>query len=322
VTVVGWHASHEQIPGSRLLEAACRADSCGFDAAMCSDHVAPWSERQGQSGFAWSWLGAAMARTSFGFGVVNAPGQRYHPVVVAQAAATLAEMFPNRLWVALGTGEALNEHVTGDVWPDKQARNRRLLECVDVIRALLAGDEVSHHGAITVDRARLWTLPARPPDLVGAAVSPQTAALAGSWADGLITLNQDRDVLRRVLDAFRDGGGDGKPTFLQAHVCFDPDPDEALRIAHDQWRTNVFEPPMCWDLAMVEEFDAAARDVGPGEVAERVIVASSGQELLERLADLVEVGFDGVWVHHVGKEQLPFIEMFASDVLPDLRTIT
>lgn len=102
VTIVGWHASHEQIPPSRLLEAVRLADELGFDAGMSSDHFSPWSERQGESGFAWSWLGAAMASTAMPFGVVNAPGQRYHPAIIAQAVATLAEMFPGRIWVALG----------------------------------------------------------------------------------------------------------------------------------------------------------------------------------------------------------------------------
>jgi G6PDH family F420-dependent oxidoreductase len=150
-----------------LLEAVCHDEASGFDAAMCSDHLAPWSQPQGESPHAWAWLSAAMARTRVPFGVVNAPGQRYHPVIVAQAAAILSEMFPDRLWMALGSGEALNEHVTGAPWPNKPTRDQRLLECVDVIRALLNGEEVSHHGLVKVDRARLWTLPARPPALIG-----------------------------------------------------------------------------------------------------------------------------------------------------------
>ena len=173
--LVAFHCSHEQIAPSRLLRFAQRAEQAGFDGGMSSDHFSPWGERQGESGFAWSFLGAAMARTRLPFGVVNAPGQRYHPAIVAQAAATLTEMFPGRLWVALGTGEASNEHITGEAWPPKRVRNARLRECVDVIRALLAGEEVSHDGLVTVDRARLWTLPEQPPPLFGAAVSPQTA---------------------------------------------------------------------------------------------------------------------------------------------------
>ena len=144
-------------------------------------------------------------------------GQRYHPAIVAQAAATLAEMFPGRFWVALGSGEALNEHITGTGWPDKQARNDRLLECVEVIQALLAGETVSHQGLVTVDRARLWSRPAVPPALLGAAVSPETAAWVAGWADGLITVNQPAgERLRRVVDAFRAEAA-GKPMYLQVH---------------------------------------------------------------------------------------------------------
>ena len=104
---------------------------------MSSDHLSPWSERQGESGFAWSFLGAALATTSLPFGVVTAPGQRYHPAITAQAIATLSSMFPGRFWAALGSGEASNERVTGDVWPRKDVRDARLLECVDVIRRML-----------------------------------------------------------------------------------------------------------------------------------------------------------------------------------------
>src|SRR5919112_3059232 len=151
--VIGFHNSHEQVPPAELLRAVQHAEQVGFTAAMCSDHLEPWNERQGHSGFAWSWLGAALATTGLPFGAVNAPGQRYHPVIIAQAIATLGEMYPDRLWVALGSGEASNEHVTGEPWPAKAERNARLGECVDVIRALLRGEEVSLDGHVRVDRA-------------------------------------------------------------------------------------------------------------------------------------------------------------------------
>ena len=143
---IALHCSHEQIPPSQLLRAVRRAEEAGFAAGMSSDHFSPWSERQGESGFAWSFLGAALAQSTLPFGVVNAPGQRYHPAIIAQAAATLCEMFPDRLWIALGTGEASNEHITGGGWPAKDERTARLRECVDVMRALFAGEEVSHTG--------------------------------------------------------------------------------------------------------------------------------------------------------------------------------
>ena len=319
MTIVGWHASHEQVAPSALLTAAERAEAAGFDAVMSSDHFSPWSVRQGESGFAWSWLGAAMARTSLSFGVVNAPGQRYHPAIVAQAGATLAEMFPDRLWIALGTGEASNEHITGGGWPDKPARTRRLAECVVVMRALFAGDEVTHHGLVTVDRARLWTRPSSPPRLLGAAVSEATAAWVGTWADGLVTVSQPPDVLRRVLVAFREHGGEGKSAYLQVHVSWAGTDEEAAAIAHDQWRTNVFDPPLAWDLELVEHFDLAATFVRPEDVRRKVLVSSDPAWHLDRLAELVALGFDGVWLHHVGREQLPFIDVFGEHVVPELR---
>src|ERR671916_2907708 len=184
--VIGFHASHEQIHPATLLDAVRVAEQVGFTAAMCSDHFSPWSARQGQSAFAWSWLGAALQATNLPFGVVNAPGQRYHPAIIAQAIGTLGAMYPGRFWAALGTGEASNEHITGDGWPRKDVRNARLRECVDVIRALLRGEEVSHDGLVRVDRARIWTMPDEPPLLLAAAVSAETAAWAADWADGII----------------------------------------------------------------------------------------------------------------------------------------
>jgi probable non-F420 flavinoid oxidoreductase len=318
MAVVGIHASHEQIAPSALVAAMRHAEAAGFAGAWSSDHFSPWSERQGESGFAWSWLGAAMQATALPFGVVTAPGQRYHPAIVAQAAATLAELFPGRLSVALGSGEFSNEHITGAPWPDKKVRNARLRECADVIRALLAGEVVDHDGLVRVDRARLWTLPTEPPPLLAAAVSAETAGWAGEWADGLVTIAQPHEHLRRMLDAFRSGGGDGKPVALQVHLSWAPDEDEALRIAHDQWRTNVFSPPLCWDLATVEQFDEAARHVRPEDLRGAVLISADLDRHVAWLADLAELGFDAIYLHHVGREQRPFIDAFGEHVLPRL----
>jgi probable non-F420 flavinoid oxidoreductase len=316
--LIGLHCSHEQIPPSRLLSHVADAEAAGFGAAMSSDHFSPWSERQGESGFAWSFLGAAMHATSRPWGVVNAPGQRYHPAIVAQAAATLSELFPGRLWVALGTGEAANEHITGEPWPPKRVRTARLRECVDVIRALLAGEVVDHDGLVRVDRARLWTLPSQPPALIGAAGTAETARWCGGWADGLVTINQPRATLERVVAAFREGGGDGKPVRLQVHLSWAPTEEEALRIAHEQWRTNVFAPPLCWDLHTVEQFDEAAKHVRPEDVRESVLVASDTRRHVAWLQELEPLGFDQVVLHHVGRDLRPFIDAFGEHVLPEV----
>ena len=315
---IGFHASHEQLTPSALLVAVRAAEDAGFTGAMCSDHAAPWSVRQGQSGHAWAWLGAALASTTLPFGVVTAPGQRSHPAVTAQAIATLAEMFPGRCWAALGSGEALNEHITGDPWPPKAARDERLLECVAVMRALLRGEEVTHHGAVHVERARVWSLPATPPSLLGAAVSEATARVVGGWADGLITVRQPLPQLRRVIDAFRQGGGEGKPVCVQVHLSWASDEDEALAIAFDQWRTNVFDGSLLWELAQPEQFDAAAALVRPEDVASCVLVSSDLGRHTAWLAELLELGVDGLYLHHVGQTQRAFIEAFGGEVLPQL----
>lgn len=318
VTDFGFHASHEQIPPRQLLDAVQTAEHSGFAAAMCSDHLAPWSHRQANSGHAWSWLGAALATTQLSFGVVTAPGQRYHPTVTAQAIATLAEMFPGRFWAALGSGEAINEHVTGEGWPAKEIRDARLLESVAVIRSLLKGEEVSHRGLVDVDRARVWSLPSEPPMLVGAAVSAATAGTVGSWADGLITVNQPIDKLRSVLAAFRHTGGEDKPAFLQVHLSWSVDEDRARDIAFDQWRTNVFGSDLAWNLTTPDEFDSAAKFVRPGDLDNAVLISSDFSWHVDRLAELAELGFHRIYLHHVGQEQTDFIRAFGENVLPKL----
>ena len=317
---VGFHASHEQMAPSALLDAVVAAEGAGFQAAMCSDHLAPWSERQGHSGHAWAWLGAALQATSLPAGIVTAPGQRYHPAVTAQAIATLAELFPGRFWAALGSGEALNEHVTGERWPTKIERDARLLECVDVIRALLRGEEVTHEGRVRVDRARVWSLPATPPPLVGAAVSEPTAATVGGWADGLITVNQPVPVLRRVIDAFREGGGEGKPVSVQVHLSWADSDEEALAIAHDRWRTNVFDGDLAWELELPAQFDAAARHVRPEALCGPVLVSADLGKHAMWLDQIAQLGADAIYLHHVGAEQQRFVDVFGERVLPEVAT--
>ena len=320
MTIVGFHASHEQLPPARLLHAVRRAEEAGFDAAMCSDHLAPWSVRQGESGFAWAWLGAAMQATGLPFGVVTAPGQRYHPTVTAQAAATLESMFPGRFWAALGSGEALNEHVTGEPFPPKDERDARLRESVEVIRRLLRGEEVTTDGLVRVDRARIWSLPDVPPPLLTAAVSSETAREGAEWADGLITVDQPRDALRAVIDAYRDAGGHG-PTAVQVHLSWAPTDEEARAIAHEQWRSGLVPAPLAWELDTPEAFDERTADATPDDVAETVQVSSDPAHHLAKLAELAELGFDRIYLHHVGTDQDAFIDTFGEHVLPELKEV-
>ncbi len=315
---VGFHASHEQISPGQLLADVQHAERAGFDMAMCSDHLSPWGARQGHSGYAWSWLAAALATTGLDLGCVSAPGQRYHPAVHAQKIATLGQMFPGRFWVALGSGEAVNEHVTGDRWPTKETRTDRLEECVDVIRRLLAGEEVTHDGLVRVDRARVWERAEPAPLLVGPAVSVSSAARVAAWADGLVTVNQPVHTLEEVLTAYRSAGGRGR-TALQVHLSWAPTEEEAEGVAHDQWRTNVFGEPVSWDVETPEAFDVVAEHIPSEVVRESVRVSADLGRHREWLTEYLELGFDDLYLHFVGQEQGRFLDTFGEHVLPRVR---
>jgi alkanesulfonate monooxygenase SsuD/methylene tetrahydromethanopterin reductase-like flavin-dependent oxidoreductase (luciferase family) len=146
----------------------------------------------------------------------------------------------------------------------------------------------------------------------------QTAGWVGEWADGLVTIKQPREHLRQMLDAFRANGGEGKPVYLQVHVSWAPTEDEALAIAHDQWRSNVFGPPLCWDLELVEHFEEASRHVTPEDVRGSVEISADLGHHANWLHEMVDLGFDGVWIHHVGQEQRAFLEAFGDKVLPQV----
>jgi probable non-F420 flavinoid oxidoreductase len=314
----GYHASHEQYPPSELLAHVQAAERAGFQAAMCSDHFHPWTEAQGHSGFAWSWLGAALQATGLSFGTVNAPGMRYHPAIIAQASATLAEMFPGRFWIAVGSGEALNEQITGDRWPSKPERNARLRECVEVMRALWRGETVTHRGLVTVEEARLYTRPAEPPLLLAAAISESTAAFAGEWADGLMTLGAPRDSIAPVLEAFRRSGGEGKPVYVQHALSWAPTEEEARRGAHEQWRFSVLGPEVLPVLRTPAHFAGGSAHVTAEDVASTIRVSSDLERHAEWIREYSELDVDTVYLFNVNRNQAAYIEAFGAHVLPAL----
>jgi probable non-F420 flavinoid oxidoreductase len=321
MTRIGFHASHEQIPPSRLLADVQHAERVGFDMAMCSDHLTPWSERQGHGGASWPWLGAALATTSFPIGSLAIPGERYHPAVLAHQVVTLAEMFPGRYWAALGSGEAMQETITGEPWPPKEERVERLEVSVDIIRRLLAGEVVSSDGPVRVTRARLWESPEEPPLLIGPAISPESAGRVAAWADGLVTVNQPVEDLREVLGAYRDNGGRGRAA-LQVHLSWAPTMEEAEAVAHDQWRSNVFLDPVAADTLTVEAFDAMSEHVSVDAVHGSVRISSDLAQHRDWIMEYAELGFDDIYLHHVGQSQAAFLDAFAESVLPAVRNET
>lgn len=321
MTQFSYHASQEQFTPSKLIDLVRQAEQAGFDAAFSSDHMNPWSPTQGNSGFAWAWLGAALASTEYlTFGAITVPGGwRYHPALLAQAIATLGEMYPGRLpWIAVGSGQALNEHVVGLPWPEKTERNARLREGAEIIRALLAGETVTHRGRHTVVEAKVWSRPRVPTRLVGAATSEATAEWLGGWADGLLTVLASADRLKRVIDAFRRGGGEGKPIYLKIDLSYANTEAEALKQAHDQWRYNILGGDANWSLMTPKEFEVSTRFVRPEDMRESVVISSDLGHLADCIAEYAALGFEAINLHNVGTNQAEFIDAFGSYVLPRL----
>jgi probable non-F420 flavinoid oxidoreductase len=281
---------------------------------MCSDHFHPWSVEQGESGFAWSWLGSALQATTLSFGTVCAPGQRYHPAIIAQGAATLAAMYEGRFWVALGSGEALNESITGEPWPTKETRNQRLRDCLQIIRRLLGGETVSFDGTVRVKEAKLYSLPKSTPLIFGAALTPETAKWMGPLFDGLITAGTDREDLAKVACAFKENGGDGKPVYLQTALCYAAKKEQALSTAHRAWRHAALELSEVSSLPSPKAFDTATAEVVPEELCTKLFISGSLRELLDRIGSYGELGFDRVFLHYLGTNTQEFIQL-AGDYL-------
>lgn len=319
MTEIGYHASHEQFAPSHLLDLVKRAEAAGFDCAKSSDHFHPWSTNQGHSGFAWSWLGAAMQATSFRYGMISAPGYRYHPAILAQAAATIGEMFPDRLWLSLGSGEAINEAITGLAWPDKAERNARLLECVAIMRALFAGETVTHRGLVTVVEAKLYSRPAKPVPLLGAAVTEATARLAGQWADGLLTTGGDIDSVKNVIEAFRANGGEGKPIHVQHSLCWAETEEEAVANGLDQWGPVAAGGDLNWNLARPADFDRIGAVMTEESLRKSVAISADLGQHRQWIADLAALDIASVQLHNVGQNQEAFIDVFGEEVLPAVR---
>ncbi|ELZ06300.1 G6PDH family F420-dependent oxidoreductase [Natrialba chahannaoensis JCM 10990] len=314
--VLGYHASHEQFAPSEVLEYAQLADKQGFEHALASDHFHPWSEQQGESGLVWSWLGSALEATDLTFGTVNAPGYRYHPAIIAQGTATLREMYPERFWLAVGSGQLLNEGITGTDWPIKEERNARLEECATVMRRLWDGEEVTHHGRVDVERATLYSRPETPPPLIGAALSEETAKWLAEWADGMITIatpNHEDDAAR--VEAFREHAPE-KPVYLKAQHSYASDEEAALEGAVEQWRNQCIPGTVTQELRTPEDYDELGTQISDEDVAAKVRVSADLEKHREWIEQDLELDVDRVYLHNVNTNQEEFIEAFGGDVLP------
>lgn len=315
--MIYYHASHEQFLPSKLLELVKKAEHAGFRGVLSSDHFHPWSSSQSQGGFAWSWLGAALQSTIMSFGIVTTPSYRYHPAILAQASATLSEMFPQRFWLCLGSGESLNESITGLNWPNKEERNNRLKESAEIIQRLWAGETVTHHGLITVEEAYLYTRPKESPLLMCAALTTETAKWLGSWADGLVTVASSLEQAKKIINAFKEGGGNKKPIFLKAQTSYAPNEGEALNSAWQQWKYTVLGSGANSMLRAPKMFDEASQYVRPEDMRKQVFISSNAEEHVEWLKQLLDTGAERISVHNVNKEQERFISFYKDRVLTE-----
>jgi G6PDH family F420-dependent oxidoreductase len=299
---------------------AREAEAAGFGYALISDHYHPWTDRQGQSPFVWGVIGGVSQVVSprFRLGTgVTCPLIRMHPAVVAQAAATAAAMMPGRFFLGVGIGEHLNEHITGAAWPPVRERLEMLEEAVAVIRLLWQGGVRTHRGRYyTVEDAQIYTLPKSPAPLMVAASAPRAAELAGRVGDGLISTVAKRDV----VEAFERAGGKGKPKYAQLHVCWAPRVEDARRLAHAQWPTSAFAPPVHGELRTPAQFEqVASAMVKEQDIASEVVCGPDAAAHIAGIRKYAHAGFDHVYVHQIGPDQAGFLNFYRSEILPAFR---
>jgi coenzyme F420-dependent glucose-6-phosphate dehydrogenase len=317
---LGYKLSSEEQSPADLVRYAQMAEDTGFSFALISDHFHPWTDRQGQSPFVWSVIGAigqATRRLVVGT-AVTCPTVRIHPAIIAQAAATTAALMPGRFFLGVGAGENLNEHVVGEGWPETEIRQERLEEAIEVIRLLWQGGNQSHHGRyFRVENARLYTLPDVLPPLLVAAGGKRGAAQAGRLADGLIGTDPERSLLA----AFDEAGGAGKPRYAEVTVCWAKDEATGRRIAREQWPTSAMESSLSWELPLPMHFEAVAQLVTEDQVAESITCGPDPAKHLAAIRKYADAGYDHICVHQVGKEQKGFFEFYDAEILPNLKAI-
>jgi coenzyme F420-dependent glucose-6-phosphate dehydrogenase len=311
---LGYALSSEEHDANELVEAARRAEATGFDFALISDHYHPWIDRQGQSPFVWSVIGAIAKGTDrLRLATsVTCPTVRIHPAVIAQAAATSASMMPGRFVLGVGSGENLNEHILGDPWPQADVRLRMLGEAIEIIRRLWTGELISFGGDFyRVENARLYTLPDESPAIAVAAAGERAAALAADAGDALIATAPDADL----VGTYRDTGGVG-PVYGKLAVCWAEDERTAVSIAHEWWPNEVLPGELGQELPLPRHFEQAIGLVTREGVAERVICGPDPSRYVEAIERYANAGFDHVCLHQVGPDQAGFFRFFETELGP------
>jgi G6PDH family F420-dependent oxidoreductase len=315
MTRYGYFLASEENDPREIVRQARLAEEAGFDSLWISDHFHPWLDEQGQSGFVWSMIGAISQVCSLPVTTaVTCPVSRLHPAITAQAAATSALLTEGRFTLGVGSGEALNEHVTGAPWPSADQRLEMLEEAVGVIRELLSGGQVSHAGMhYTVQTARLYSVPSVPPEIYVSGFGEKSAALAGRIGDGYISVQPNSDLVR----LFRESGGGDKPAQGGLKVCWGQDKAEARKTMHRLWPTDVIPGESAQLLPLPRHF-AQLADL----ISEDMITAPCGPDPDVHLAGIREfpdAGFDEVYVGQAGPGTDGFFDFYGSTILPRLR---
>jgi coenzyme F420-dependent glucose-6-phosphate dehydrogenase len=314
---LGYKLSSEEFGARDLVENARKAEEAGFTFALISDHFHPWVDAQGQSPFVWGVLGGiatATERLRVGTGV-TCPTVRIHPAIIAQAAATAADLFEGRFFLGLGTGENLNEHILAHGWPSTDVRQEMLEEAIQVIRLLWQGGLQSHRGVYyIVDNARLYSLPDTPPPLLIAGGGPKSAEKAARLGDGLIGTAPDPEMMK----AFERAGGRRKPRYGELTVCWAENEAKARKIARKIWPTAAIASSLHWELPLPSHFEDATEDVTEDQVAESVVCGPDPDRHLAKIREYIKGGFDHVCIHQVGPDQAGFMRFYAREILPKL----
>ena len=326
---VGYAAMLEQFAPMEAVELSAYAEAHGFRGVMAADHFAPWVPAQGQAAFVWNVLTAVAERTTGDLGPgVTTPTFRWHPAMVAQASATLAAMYPGRHWLGLGSGEALNEHVVAGYWPEAPERINRLFEAIEIIRKLftasLAGKDTKHSGAFyQMESTRLWTMPEEAPPILVATAGPVTARRTGRHADGIITVGAPLEKIAGLFTRFAEGAReagrdpDTMAKVLQLHLSWAPTDEEAMANALHEWPNGGMRFAKA-DIRSPWDFEQMARLVRPEDFADRMVVSADPDVHRAEIQRYVDLGFDRVYLHNVGRNQREWIDVFGDQVLPKL----
>jgi G6PDH family F420-dependent oxidoreductase len=311
---LGYAISSEEHRPLDIVRHARAAEEAGLTFALVSDHFHPWTDRQGQSPFVWSVIGAIAVETErlrLGTGV-TCPLIRTHPAIVAQAAATSAAMLPGRFFLGVGTGENLNEHVTGARWPAPDERLDMLEESIHLMRQLWAGGMQTFRGTYyTVDHARIYTLPEEPISIAVAAGQPNAAELAGRLGDAYVGTAPDKEI----VDAYREAGGDG-PRYGQLTVCWAEDEAQARKTALEIWPNAGAPGRLSQELPLPADFEAVAELVTEEQIAEQVVCGPDREPYLAGIRRYEEAGYDHVYIHQVGPDQEGFLRFYERELAP------